>query len=719
MLIKVTGKSKVEQGAFFGGPKSQKTPLTTLTTLATLLLFLGFSNVYALATKSTTPSSLPSNGLVLHHTFDGKKMTSSTSTDSSARGNNGDLMGTPRPAIGKLGQALSFNGSSQYITTNNSSDFNFSDQVSISMWLKPGSTQGAYADILSKFTFMLEQDSTSTNSYYFNWTDGIESSGCAPSPIFTLTANIWQHVLVVKSGTLVKGYVNGVETGSCTGSFSSIASNSDILTIGRSSSFGSQYWSGSMDDLRIYNRALTAKEMTALAGTKITNKSTILTRPISHYTFDEVSGDAIDSGSAKINLSMPTTSRTKGKLGRGLSTTAYPDYPPVATTSLTVTGWFFFKAGGEHADLGLYQPSEGNGSYQFRLGSFACGEACEDTMLGFSRMPVDSNPYQYGASTTVASFVSSASFINRWHHLAGTYSSSGWEFYLDGTLLSTSSDTGMPQVISPRLHFLDASPLKPVDEVRIYDKKLTASEILNIYNTTKSSVSSYGTLGTSTNSLPVSNGLVAYYSFDGKTISTTGATTTTQDVIGGNNASFTNMSTTTSRVLGKVGQAITFDGGDDKLTVSTATALAPKPLSVSFWAKSNRPVSTYYGPIGMTTIESWTEGWGFYTPGSSEMRFFVEGYSTNYAAFTNLNPQVWHHYVGVWDGNNIYLYVDGVRGSVTDTYSGAISITNPLYIGSVDGQSSYDWQGPVDEVRIYNRALSPKEIITLYKMGSN
>jgi hypothetical protein len=261
------------------------------------------------------------------------------------------------------------------------------------------------------------------------------------------------------------------------------------------------------------------------------------------------------------------------------------------------------------------------------------------------------------------------------------------------------------------------TPSLPIDEVRIYDKKLNASEILNIYNTTKGVSQSFGVMATS--SLPVSNGLVGHWTFDGKTISTTGATTSAQDVVGGYNGTFTNMSTTTSRVLGKVGQAITFDGADDYISVGTSSVLGNKPLSVSFWAKSNVTTSTYDSPIGKVNTGSWTQGWGFYTTGTSQMNFFIEGYSTNSANFTGLNPRVWHHYVGVWDGTNIYIYVDGVRGSVTDTYTGSMTTSNLLMtIGSIEPDVYYNWNGPIDDVRVYNRALSDKEIITLYKMGA-
>ncbi|MEN9552032.1 MAG: hypothetical protein RI935_409 [Candidatus Parcubacteria bacterium] len=200
-----------------------------------------------------------------------------------------------------------------------------------------------------------------------------------------------------------------------------------------------------------------------------------------------------------------------------------------------------------------------------------------------------------GASTSVSSFITSPSFVNKWHHFTGTYSNiTGWEFYLDGILSSTSSDTGMVGYSSTYLS-LRFKNIIPIDEVRIYDRKLTAAEILTMYNAAKSTDLSFGAMSTS--SLPVSNGLVGHWTLDGETISTTGATTIAQDSVGGNHGTFTNMSTTTSRVLGKLGQAITFDGTNDYLSGSTSALLANKPLSVSFWAKSDRATGLYQGPL--------------------------------------------------------------------------------------------------------------------------
>lgn len=510
------------QGAFFGGPKNQKTRGAPL--LATLLfalfsvIFLHTTYVLALATKSSTPASLPSNGLVAHHTFDGKKLTSSTSTDSSSQGNNGTLTNGPKVAIGKIGQALYFDGVDDYVT--------FGDNIlapdtgfTASFWVKHATTTvDSYGTVRLKGAsseFLFEHGKTGNSglwgrALYFGFR-GNTAIASSDARYYTDTSyGKWNHYIVVYNGG-TKGsaaswklYINGEDI--ALGTEGSIGGATNANEIGRDGGAGTPSQSY-MDDVRVYNRTLIANEMTQLSGSKVVNKSTL------------------------------------------------------ATSSIT-----------------------------------------------------------YGKMSSVT--------------------------------------------------------------------------------------------------LPVSNGLVGHWTFDGKTISTTGATTSAQDVVGGYNGTFTNMSTTTSRVLGKVGQAITFDGADDYISVGTSSVLGNKPLSVSFWAKSNVTTSTYDSPIGKVNTGSWTQGWGFYTTGTSQMNFFIEGYSTNSANFTGLNPRVWHHYVGVWDGTNIYIYVDGVRGSVTDTYTGSMTTSNLLMtIGSIEPDVYYNWNGPIDDVRVYNRALSQKEVQTLYKMG--
>jgi hypothetical protein len=94
------------------------------------------------------------------------------------------------------------------------------------------------------------------------------------------------------------------------------------------------------------------------------------------------------------------------------------------------------------------------------------------------------------------------------------------------------------------------------------------------------------------------------------------------------------------------------------------------------------------------------------------------GGGNSVAAYCNtvLPTGTWHHVVGVADGTNTYCYLDGVLSGVSPTYTGAIA-GSPYYkwIGAAySGEDSRSWHGLIDDVRIYNRALSAAEILQAY-----
>ena len=77
----------------------------------------------------------------------------------------------------------------------------------------------------------------------------------------------------------------------------------------------------------------------------------------------------------------------------------------------------------------------------------------------------------------------------------------------------------------------------------------------------------------------------------------------------------------------------------------------------------------------------------------------------------------WQHIVGVRDAvGNLYIYVDGVLQTDTGLKSGAIDSSGKLYLGCDLGQN-YKFDGIIDDVRIYNRALLETEVEQLYQEG--
>ena len=84
----------------------------------------------------------------------------------------------------------------------------------------------------------------------------------------------------------------------------------------------------------------------------------------------------------------------------------------------------------------------------------------------------------------------------------------------------------------------------------------------------------------------------------------------------------------------------------------------------------------------------------------------------------NYDDNNWHHVVAAWDSTQACLYVDGIKRASPG--NDVLSLPNPVtgYIGRYVGSASNRWKGFVDDVRIYNRALSAADVSMLYLYGT-
>ncbi len=223
-------------------------------------------------------SSLAS-GLVGLWTFDGADVTDKV-YDRSGNSNNGYFVGTATTSaatIGKMGQAFKFNGTTDYITFGNIASIT-ALPVSISVWFKPLSFSGEAGE-------MIVQTNNPTASYYYcgiqllytSTTIQAQYGNCAGttsatrktfSATVSLKAGTWYHVVMVGTSlTDAKLYINGVlQSTSGSGSASSVVFNSQPAVVGLWSLYNltDRYSNMAADDLRIYNRALSASEVTQL-----------------------------------------------------------------------------------------------------------------------------------------------------------------------------------------------------------------------------------------------------------------------------------------------------------------------------------------------------------------------------------------------------------------------------------------------------------------------
>jgi tetratricopeptide (TPR) repeat protein len=169
---------------------------------------------------------------------------------------------------------------------------------------------------------------------------------------------------------------------------------------------------------------------------------------------------------------------------------------------------------------------------------------------------------------------------------------------------------------------------------------------------------------------------------------------------------------------GKIGGALEFDGDGDYIDLGTN--LVPDitgQITVTAWIKVNAFNYDY-----TAIITKGDSAWRLQRDQATDhLEFACSGLDvpnmqwSNVLGNVNVNDGQWHHAAGVYDGEMLYLYVDG-KLDVSSKAAGTINTNDqPVYIGENAEQQERFWNGLIDDVRIYNYALSEEEIMTLSK----
>ena len=180
--------------------------------------------------------------------------------------NNGSVTGATL-TTGKINQGYSLSGSSQYITISTGSEFDDLDTaMTIIAWIKLTATDneciiGKY-DATDNHRFILHRISggkLSTILGHGTATDVSITGGT------TLSTGVWYHTALTYDGTDAKLYINGSSDATPVTASGALSFNGETTYIGRyDDSSGSGYFSGVIDEVGIWNRALSSNEITAL-----------------------------------------------------------------------------------------------------------------------------------------------------------------------------------------------------------------------------------------------------------------------------------------------------------------------------------------------------------------------------------------------------------------------------------------------------------------------
>ena len=699
------------------------------------------------------------NGLVGHWSFDGSLETQIT--DESGSGSTGYFSTTSQATSsmivpGALGQAVQFDGVDDFINIGHPAPLQITGSFSIAAWVKADSFPDPDNAIVSKFG-----NSAGQYSYFAFVTEdngpkqfavAVSGDGTAIAAQYsssTVALHRWYHVVGVydTTGPTIELYVDGernTDNQSLLGTIpASIYETTNDISIGKrlSTSFPSQ-WDGVLDDVRIYDRALSANEVKRLYGLGATThvNTTIDTNPdlnsglVGHWSFDgadiltQVTDQSGNGNTGYFSAASEATSTivVPGKIGQGVQLDGSSDYISIpAATSLNLvndTDW--------SASVWVYWRNDDNRiAYNMMQQEGSAGR----TILGIDSQDTDCTNdnefYTYVGGGYTCSGVSAK--LGVWQHVVMTVVENGAsdaiQFYVDGVAAGSgtkSSETNDDQVWligTDKSHTLTFDGI--LDDVRIYNKALSADEVRRLYE-----LGGTTHVNTSVETNPdLNSGLVGHWSFDGADI-----LTQVTDQSGNGNTGYLDTggeATSTKIVPGEIGQALDFDGTDDSVTISPYTNL--DTFSVSLWID---PEATTDDAILVTNAGSsnpWP-GWslmmdrplGNCAVGDICMWMYSGATGGDWVDFAYDFPaHTWTHFVATYSTATGYLtfYANGsqifqeLTSVAPDT-----STADGAYIGrGIPGWTPSDqWlNGKMDDVRIYNRALTAGEVKRLYDLG--
>ncbi|MEN8131625.1 MAG: LamG-like jellyroll fold domain-containing protein [Pseudomonadota bacterium] len=409
-------------------------------------------------------------GLVAAYSFDEEAGT--IVADVSGNGNNGEILGAKRSAQGKYGKALLFDGVDDWVTVADADLLDLEVGMTIEAWVNPTTTLTSWRTVVMKeqpggsiYYLAANSDANTPASGIYIGTEQILFSGTPPVP------NKWTHLTVTYDGVNQRLYIDGTEVGSQPMS-GPIQRSNGALRIGGNSLWG-EYFTGYIDEVRIYNRALSASEIRTDIDTALT-RSFADKSLVAAYGFDEADGVIVNdiSGSGNHGEILGAKRSANGKFGQALLFDGVDDWVTVADaglldleTGMTVEGWV--------------NPTTTLTNWRTLVMKEQLGGAVYYLSANTNSNTPASGVY-IGAEQVL--YAGRRLMPGKWTHLAMTYDGVNQRLYIDGTEVSSQLLSGPIQRSNGVLRIggnsLWGEYFKGyIDEVRIYNRALSASEI--------------------------------------------------------------------------------------------------------------------------------------------------------------------------------------------------------------------------------------------------
>jgi hypothetical protein len=442
--------------------------------------------------KTNTSASTPQgtgrldSGLVGYWKLD--ENTGTSAGDTSTGGNTGTITNGPTWTTGRIGSALSFDGTNDYVTMGDIAAAEGGNQVTAAAWIKQnGSTNERH--VLDKGGCT----GSSTNSWELMVISGEPVfyipayGGSATGAGVNVSDNAWHHLVGTYDGVTIRIYSDGSLVGTQAASVT-LGSDTSAVEVGGNcngggSCAGSCYWNGQIDEARVYDRALSDDEIRQLYRLSTpTGTDTSLKGYWSFNGADMNGTTAYDrSGAGNDGALTGMTAQnaaSRGKLGQAIRQTQSV-YQVVTVSGLmgtpaniTLSGWVKV----DQLDAG--------GAGFIELGDHV-------GLIANKGGKVHGYFYESGSTWPATDYTINITGTG-WHHLAYTFDDTAntQVVYVDGVAAASSAHTasinwaglGSNTILGDNTGNTDYQLYGSMDEVRIHSRALSASEIQALYN---------------------------------------------------------------------------------------------------------------------------------------------------------------------------------------------------------------------------------------------
>lgn len=444
--------------------------------------------------------------------------------------------------------------------------------------------------------------------------------------------------------------------------------------------------------------------------------------PVGYWKFDDGQGQTVqDSSSSKNNGTL------------GATTGSSTDDPTWTTEDQCVSGKCLKFDGSNDATTIPSSTKYDFGAGNYTISSWIRGTGTDDYRAIVFRYSMQSVGFAFLTDITTGTIRTWASgsvlngtsnvLDNKWHYVTVTRNGATLTIYVDGKAENSRSDVASENVTlsssAVTIGYNAAASAYPwkgsIDDVKIYPYARSAAQIKTDYNSRGAAAKSGS--GASLGSKPqdwLSNGLVGYWKMDENSGNATDSS--------GNGYTLTNTNTATF-AAGQFGNATSLAAASSQYFVKTSATpfVTSGPYTVSYWAYVTSYPTRYSGVMAYTNTDGGVGNWIVGVDSTGKLQFFnLRAQGVNgiyyYASTSSVIPlNAWTLITAVYDGTNTLAYVNGSAVTLAAPIADGTGFPTGLNVGRSDpADTDYFFTGRMDEIRYYNRALSPKEVSDLY-----